>query len=542
MTESVFTKIKRGFDRITADLRIVRLSTDIASRVPPSGQRPVVFFNASTRILGLSQNAAFSMLTSFALRLEGVPAVHFVCQRGMSRCVLGTDQDDPSAPLPCDTCVRQSLVVYNKADARFFSYEQDDDLAGALAGMSLAELITYEHPIPTWGLPSSNLPLGSLVLPGTRWRLRLHNLQDDEATRTLYREFMLSAWNVAREFISLLDQTDPQAAVIFNGQFFPEATARWLCQQRGIPSYTHEVGFQPLTAFFTPGEATASPINLPEDFELSAEQNARLDEYLENRFQGNFSMAGIRFWPEMKGLDEAFLQKLAGFEQLVPVFTNVIFDTSQPHSNVVFSDMFAWLDTVLDLIKSHPETLFVIRAHPDEKRPNSRKQARETVEGWARANGVDKLSNVVFYDSGEYVSSYELIQRARFVMVYNSSIGLEASIMGAAVLCGGKARYTQYPTVFFPQTVSDFRAQAEAFLTAGRIEVPATHRLEARRFLYYQLFRTSLPFDRFIVPFYRPGMVKLKKFGWHELRAENSPAIKAVLDGLLRGGEFLLED
>jgi hypothetical protein len=541
MKDNFFTRLKRGLDRITADLRIVRLSTDVARRAPGSDQRPVVFFNASTRILGLSQNAAFSMLTSFAVRLEGVPVVHFVCQRGMSRCVLGTDQDNLSAPMPCDTCVRQSLVVYNKADARFFTYEQDDDLAQSLSEKPLSELMVFEQPVPTWDLPSATFPLGALVLPAIRWRLRIHNLQDDEATRRLYREFMLSAWNVAKEFITLLDQTDPQAAVIFNGQFFPEATARWLCQQRGIPSYTHEVGFQPLTAFFTPGEATASPIDLPADFELSPEQNARLDAYLEKRFQGNFSMAGIQFWPEMKGLNEAFLQKLAGFKQLVPVFTNVIFDTSQPHSNVVFSDMFAWLDAVLGLVQAHPETLFVIRAHPDEKRPNSRKQARETVEGWVHANGVEQLSNVVFYDSGDYVSSYELIQRSKFVMVYNSSIGLEASIMGSAVLCGGKARYTQSPTVFFPQTVADFRAQTEAFLTASRIEVPVTHRLEARRFLYYQLFRTSLPFDRFIVPFYRPGMVMLKKFGWHELKPESSPAIKAVLDGLFHNGDFLLD-
>ncbi len=29
--------------------------------------------------------------------------------------------------------------------------------------------------------------------------------------------------------------------------------------------------------------------------------------------------------------------------------------------------------------------------------------------------------------------------------------------MGAAVLCAGKARFTQYPTVFFPQSVEDVR-------------------------------------------------------------------------------------
>ena len=47
-------------------------------------------------------------------------------------------------------------------------------------------------------------------------------------------------------------------------------------------------------------------------------------------------MAGIRFWPEMRGLDEAFLQKAAKFHQIVPVFTNVIYDTSQVHANTCF--------------------------------------------------------------------------------------------------------------------------------------------------------------------------------------------------------------
>ncbi len=77
---------------------------------------------------------------------------------------------------------------------------------------------------------------------------------------------------------------------------------------------THEVGMRPYTAFFTPGEATAYPIDIPPDFDLSAEQNQRLDQYLEQRFQGNFSMAGVRFWPQMRGLDENFLQTRCRFQ------------------------------------------------------------------------------------------------------------------------------------------------------------------------------------------------------------------------------------
>ncbi|MFN8405378.1 MAG: hypothetical protein U0V48_17775 [Anaerolineales bacterium] len=127
---------------------------------------------------------------------------------------------------------------------------------------------------------------------------------------------------------------------------------------------------------------------------MNEKQNAKLDAYLAKRFQGDFTMAGIKFWADMKGLDEPFLQKAAQFKQIVPVFTNVIFDTSQPHANTVFEDMFDWLDLTLEVIKEHRDTLFVIRAHPDELRV--RKSSRETVEGWVDNRNVRNELNVVF--------------------------------------------------------------------------------------------------------------------------------------------------
>ena len=229
-------------------------------------------------------------------------------------------------------------------------------------------------------------------------------------------------------------------------------------------------GLQPATAFFTDGEATAYPIHIPDEFEMNDEQNAKLDAYFAKRFQGDFTMAGIKFWADMKGLDEAFLQKATEFKQIVPIFTNVIFDTSQPHANTVFDDMFDWLDMALDVIRAHPETLFVIRAHPDELRV--RKSSRETVAAGSKPAAWTGNQMWSLLLRRETLSSYELIQRSKFVMVYNSTIGLEASIMGAAVLCAGKARFTQYPTVFFPQTVDDVRRKMKEFLEAEKIDIP----------------------------------------------------------------------
>jgi hypothetical protein len=535
---------------------IIRLVRQVNSNSPLHGfskhdpsfavPKPVALFNASTRLTGISLNAAFSMLASLGLQMAGVPVVRFACKRGMSLCVLGTDRNNPYNNPPCKACIAQSRTLYLDALVVPFSYKSNPSLADAIKDLPLDRLYEFEGTPPeSAGLPTALsspavLPLGQLVLPSIRWVLRRYHLLDDEPTRFIYQQYILSANHIAREFSAFLDKSDPQAVILFNGQFFAEAIARWVCLQRGIRTITHEVGLQPFSAFFTTGEATAYPLHVPDDFELNDAQNKQLDDYLSQRFQGQFSMAGIRFWSEMKGLDKEFLDHASSFKQIVPVFTNVIFDTSQPHSNVVFPHMFAWLDLVLEIAQVHPETLFVLRAHPDETRPG--KTSLESVSQWVSQNRADALPNLIFVDSDHSLSSYDLIQRSKFVMVYNSTIGLEASIMGIPVISAGRARYNQLPTVFFPTTALEYRQKAETFLDNDNIQVPSEFKRNARRFLFYQLYRSSLPFIDFLEEdAIWPGFVKLRSFSAQKLTPSASPAIKAILAGVLENGDFLLE-
>ncbi len=384
------------------------------------------------------------------------------------------------------------------------------------------------------------LPLGEIVLPSLRWILRRHHLEDDDATRFFFRQYLQSARSLAKAFNDLVDRLNPRVAVLFNGQFYPEAVVRRISLTRGIRAVTHEVSLLPFTGFFTNGEATAYPIDIPDGFQLTPDQDARLDAYLQQRFEGNFSMAGVQFWPEMKNLGEGFWRKVGRFRQVVPVFTNVVFDTSQGHANWLYGHMFEWLDDVLKLIRTHPETCFVIRAHPDELRPG--KASRESVAGWVDKNGVAKLPNVVFVDSDEYLSSYEMIHRSKFVMVYNSTIGLEASLLGAAVLCAGKARFTQIPTVFFPESRDEFNQLAAKFLTSDRVVPLPEHKINSRRFLYYQLFRTALPFGDYLKedPHWL-GYVHLKDFPLEKLLPQNSMTMDVIINGIRNNQPFLMQ-
>ena len=519
--------------RQAIDRQIRQMAAQVAQAAPESQEgKTILAFNASTRITGVSLNAAFALLTGWSLQLQGIRVIHFVCQQGMAQCVLGTRTDDVLQEPPCKQCLKQSDALYDQSEVVGLTYQLDANLAAQVNALSLADLQNFTY---------DGIPLGALCLPSMRWILRRHHLVEDEPTAILYRKYILSAYNIAQQFGKVVQETSPLAVMVFNGMQFPEATARWVAQQQGIPVYSHEVGMAPTSAFFTPGEATAYPVEIPADFQLTPEMDQKLDGYLSKRFKGDFSMAGVHFWPEMSGLDQAFIEKLESFEQVVPVFTNVIFDTSQPHANVVFEDMFIWLDEVLKVAEQHPETLFVIRAHPDESRPG--KASRESVADWAARKRVADRPNVDFIPPDAYFSSYEMIQRSKFVMIYNSTIGMEAAIMGAPVLSAGKARFTQLDTVYFPKTREAYLAQLEDFLTAEAVQAQPAHSVNARRFLYYQLYRTSLPFGEYLEPDgIWPGFVRLKAFAVQDLLPAHSETLKAISEGLLEGKPFLLAE
>ena len=530
--------IENAWLRLQREWRINNLNRQVKKNAPHNMEYgTVVMFNASTRLAGFSQNAAFSLLTAWSLQLAGVNVHHFACQAGMSQCVLGTDPEDPTSAPPCQSCIAQSKKLYSSAPVHWFKYQRNHQLAKALEELSIAQLTAFQFSIPGSKIA---IPLGSLTLPGLRWALRKHHIADDQPTRNLYRQYIQSAYRVAVAFNEFLDQVDAAVVVIFNGIMFPEATARWIAKQRGLRVITHEVGFQPFSGFFTDQQATAYPIHIPDNFNLSPEENARLDEHLSQRLKGEFTMAGIRFWPEISGLDDAFLARAAQFKQVVPVFTNVVFDTSQIHANTLYSQMFAWLDQTLGLIQHNPETLFVIRAHPDEKRAS--KVSRESVSAWVSQHQVSALPNVFFVDSQEPLSSYDLIQRSKFIMVYNSSIGLEGTLLGVPVLCAGQARYSQYATVFAPKTAKSYLETAEEFLRADEIDLPPEFMINARNFLYFQFFRVSLSFDKFLEAHPTPGYVQLKRFSCQDLLLENSTVAQLLVNGILRAEPFLMPE
>jgi len=519
-------RTQRGNQALEA--QVARVRTYLDARPSPADPGPPVWlFNASTRIHRLSLNGAYALLAGWSLQAAGVPVRQVVCRAGMQQCTLGAQRLNLEAPPPCARCTAFSDLLFTGLPTLNLTLHPEVPARTRdLESLTLAGLLAWE---------SGGIAYGQLVQPTLRWVLRRHDLDDSEPVRRLVRAYLRSAVSLQGQLQAMLEREPPRAVVVFNGITFPEAVARACARRAGIPTITHEVGLQPFSAFFSAGEATFRELDVDPGEPLSDEESERLDEYLRGRFTGRFRMAGIDFWPDMRPVPAWLEARLADYRHAAAVFTNVVFDTSQVHANSLFGTMFEWLEDLRLAIPLHPDTLFVIRAHPDEDRPG--KESQQSVAAWYDRSGLRRAPNVVFLGPSDYVSSYDLIRRAKLVLVYNSSVGLEASIAGVPVLCAGRARYTQVPTVFLPGSRSEYRLALKALLQAPALHAPEAFSANARRFLHHELFHASLDLREFLTdePGF-PGMVLLKSFD--PARLLESAALTVIREGILYGGPF----
>ncbi|MEX0787826.1 MAG: hypothetical protein WD906_07805 [Anaerolineales bacterium] len=487
--------------------------------------RPVVFFNASTRISRLSLNAAFGLLASWSVRASGIPVRYWVCQQGMDLCVLGTDRRRPTGLPPCADCLDFSDRLFPPSLRVPLVFSPPDLSVASLQDATAEELGRW-----VW----KGLPLGELCMPSLRWALRRHHLVDDSETRLLLRRYLISAASLAEQVEARLRSEPPRALVVFNGITYPEAVAKAIAERSGVRVITHEIGLRPFSAFFSRDHATFRKVALPAESPWTDTERGVLQEWIRSRTRGDFTMAGIRFWPRMQPIPRGLRRAIPRFRQMAAVFPNVIFDTSQVHANTIFPDMFAWLDSLVPVIRAHADTLFVVRAHPDEDRRG--KESQEPVADWFHDRGLDQEVNTFFIGPRELVSSYELLHQAKLVLIYSSSVGLESAMLGKPVLSAGRARFSHVSIGWTARDADHYRETLEQLLRAARVDVPEEYSEQARRWLHYEAFHASLDLSPFLeADPGHPGMVGFRAFEPSAVAA--NPCLRVIRAGIVHGDQ-----
>lgn len=421
--------------------RVIAQASALAagSATVPAGRGPrVLFFTVRGWFVHVGSEAVLAK----ALELRGARPVFFLCGGQLPQCDFkpGTDPY-VTAPLcwRCRGFADRLLEALDLPSLRLRDFVGQADIERVhqrLAGLGREELLAYRE---------NDLPLGQLVRPSVQRSLLRGDIEDDSYSVGVLRGYVASAAVMASVGQALLDRLEPDVVVMTNGLFFAEAIMLELARRRGVEAITYERGMRLGSAIFDRNRPVID-FHLDPYWQrvaerpLSADENDRLDRYLAERAGGR--VGTLDLWPR---LDDDFgaIADRFGLDRdrpLAVLFSNILWDSAVFGRDVAFDGMFDWVRAAVRLFAERPEAQLVIRVHPSEVRIPLAESRDRLAERLARSE-VRLPDNVRLVPPEDSASSYALLAHARAVLVYTSTIGLEAACHRRPVLVAGRTHY-----------------------------------------------------------------------------------------------------
>jgi Capsule polysaccharide biosynthesis protein len=475
--DRALARVRRPLDR-TVERRALQLdalatlSADAkaASREAGNGERLRILV-ASLR--GWSSHSAYELVIAQALRVRGADVALLTCGGGMPVCEVGWARR--AQPRPCDRCAW---------------------LTGQVADVSTLEHHRLVDHLP-WGRDARGAPVvaeasvdGRASARNASWLLKASELERIPEAPAVTSDFAVAADGVRRASESIFDQFKPDVVFLLNGLFGAEHAIREVAQEHGVRAPTYEVAPRAGALVLSQG-AAAPDFDVEQLWErvrdrpLSDLQHAAVTGLLADRARG----VGVHeSYFDRAESDTAELRRhlgLSGRERLTSLFTNVTWDSATLGHDIGFTSMFDWIEQSVR-IAAREDLVLVIRVHPGEGRWGTREDVQETIV--SRIGEIPE--NVRFVSAYDALSSYTLLEMSDLLLVYTTTLGLEAATRGKRVAVAGD---THYRARGFTTDVSGAHELARTLAHAPTPLAPEKTEL-ALRYAHMFFFRAMVPF------------------------------------------------
>lgn len=479
------SRLMRGLIRLYQN--VTSTAPDILQELKSVEPAPPAPNNPEHRVLifslrGWLTHLAWETTIARALHLHNATTLTILCDKILPACEPRTVIDDFAST--CDLCRRRSVAFLQRSQLPYQDLSQYVDpkslepLFQELSGLSLEALQTYAY---------QGTPIGELVGASVQRHLLQGQVAPTAHNTEIYRRFVcagLIAYHAAQK---LLQDFRPTSILLLNGLFYAEAIMLHLAKAQGITTWTYERANKRVDALIFAQDTPVIKYDFSAEWEQRSQQpltpyeNQQLDTYLSTRRAGQTGIENL--WEKMEAADDVQRGR-----PLAVLFTNVLWDTAVYKADTSFDSMLGWLHHTVEWFRAHPQYQLVIRIHPAEIR-NPFKESRSPVINYL----VEIPANVRVFDAKETVDSYALLDQAQTVLVYTTTIGLEAVLSGKHTIVAGKTHYRGKGFTADPSSPQEFDEMLAAALSKP---LNIGQRLElARRFAYLFFFQTMIPFS-----------------------------------------------
>jgi hypothetical protein len=460
-------------------------------------------------------HAVVEMMLAGALRERGAHVSMLSCGGGLPFCSVGWARR--SYPRPCDRCAHFTDKV---AEASGLEHRR---LADHLPWGADARRAWDEPPA------AGAIDYGRSGALTATWTLKTTQPEQVENGAAMLRDSAVTAAAVEEAFGRVLDEARPDVVLLTNGTLVEEDVMAKVARARGVRAVTYGYGIHEDSVMLSSAEEPALEARNEElwaevrDTPLTPEEDAWLDRIVAERERG--SGTADYFGAAGDGPEE--LRRALGVPaaaRVVTLFTNLTWDSAALFKDVAFATTSDWVRHAVRVADANPELHLVVRVHPAEASAGT----QEPAAAAARAEFAELPPNVHVIEGHEPVNSYALVDASDTVLVYTSTVGMEAALRGRPVVVAGRTHYRGRGFTIDAETADEVTA---AMLGA---EAPGPDRVAlARRYAYAFFFRLMVPM---------PALVR--QAGWQfahvtpgqiDLRPGADPYLDLICDRILDG-------
>jgi hypothetical protein len=520
--DAAAARLRRPLDRaflrrVTSLDALERLGESVQAAAPPA---------SGPRILALSlrgwpAHAAYEAVIAQALRLRGADVRTLSCGGGQPVCELGWARR--AHPRPCDRCAW--LTDATLGGTRLPQHRLGDDFAWGRD----ARRAPKEPPA------DGEVEADAAARISLAWFLRTSDPATAPESAAAGRDFAVATAGIARAAERLLGRERPDAVFALNGLFGAERAVAEVARARGIRVVTYEIAPRAGSLVFSQGapapeydndEAWATLREQP----LDAPEAEAIGQLLADRARGVGAHERYFDAPEERLEELRSRLRLAPGTRVVSLFTNLTWDSATLEHDLGFTSMIDWVEDAARLVAERDDTTLVIRIHPAERRWRTREEVIPILE--ARFGG--RLpANVRLVDPDEPLSTYALVDLSELVLVYTTTVGLEAAARGVPVAVAGR---THYRGCGFTIDV-DGHDHLRSTLDERHERLPSEAIDLAHRYAYTFFFRCSIPFPAVAV---HDGRVVQAPDAATAIAPGADAYLDFVCDRILDGAPFVL--
>ena len=473
----------------------------------------------------------WEMTILHGLKLRGADVDYVLCDGLYSDCDIHWDALNPRPANACGNCQLEQVKLVTSMGIDFHwlgRYLMPDE---AREARRWADALAPEELL---GATYGAWAVGAWIRGSVQSHLRRSELDlADPAVARVVRSYVFSGLVACFALDRLLDESDPDVLLVFNGRLSSTRVALELARARGIRTIAHETGNRNETIrLFENGTCLSlEPVRQFwrdwADVPLDAEELEAVTRALARREHGG-DLGSAFSPPPRPSAGELERLGLTPGRPLWALFTSSDDETAgEPGWESPFASQPEWVARTIALAARHPELDLVVRVHPNTGGRRS-KGTNQLLKAEMERLGRDLPPNVRMVAPDDDVSSYSLMNACSVGLVWASTVGVELACKGkhVVVASGNVVGGTSFVTTI--ADAADYEATVEplAALPAGASS-PHVLRL-ALRFAHGFFYKFAIPF-----PLVRVPAVNVSELAYTSLEAL-MPGRDATLDRCAR--------